>query len=158
MKEIKYRQWIGDKFHYWGFTKKGSCFVAPITFNGSFDDAQKHSQQFSGLKDKNGVEIYEGDIVSVIVYRGRWYEYKNINHSKGNNEFRLNGVVYWEDKYNIGWRIREANKENRIKLENPTGFERIRQHVHFPTEFNDRMTLEKLEVIGNIYENGDLLK
>ena len=66
--------------------------------------------QFTGLKDKNGVEIFEGDIVKC------WYGHK--------------GVVKWGY---FGFEIDELDNS-----------------FHH--------TYEKAEVIGNIYENKELLK
>lgn len=68
MREIKYRQALTDfgKFcgwHHWGFID--GKFVAPATnASHSIANAQKHSQEFTGLHDKNGKEIYEGDIMA----------------------------------------------------------------------------------------------
>ena len=55
MREIKFRQFINGKFHYWG-NKNQDCFIGPVT-------PVIESQQFTGLHDKNGKEIYEGDVV-----------------------------------------------------------------------------------------------
>ena len=59
MREIKFRQWIGNRFHYYGFLRAGE-FAGPIP---PLEKALELCQQFTDLKDKNGKEIYEGDIV-----------------------------------------------------------------------------------------------
>jgi len=76
-------------------------------------DETNRIMQFTGLKDNNGKEIYEGDIVSIII--------NNVN--KG--------------KYEIKW--------NEYKW------------YPFSEGIPPIYTGTKLEVIGNIYENPDLL-
>jgi len=89
----------------------------------------KTVSQFTGLHDKNGKEIYEGDIILV-------------HEARANSP--LNWVVVYDEKecaLRLRWAIRYKAGESGfydIKID-PT------PHVRF-------------EAIGNIYENPELLK
>lgn len=72
--------------------------------------------QYTGLTDKNGTKIFEGDIL-----KGAWGEQI---------------VVYYDDCY-LGFRVR-----NKSGLEKDVSY------------YNNG----RLEVVGNIYDNPDLLK
>lgn len=82
-------------------------------------------QQFIGVCDKNGKEIYEGDIV----------QYYNNSSWDG-----INLEVKW-DIANLAW-IFSSKKEGVL--------EQIRLCFY---RKDDKMCYDKIEVIGNIFEN-----
>ena len=58
MREIKFRSYRkGLGFHFWGVLSEGE-------FTGPIHPADIH-EQFTGLLDGNGTEIYEGDVVNI---------------------------------------------------------------------------------------------
>lgn len=114
-RKIKFRAWDGEKMHYGEeatpFHDSEGCFPNEIievlknNYNWKW-------MQYTGLKDKNRKEIYEGDILNFV-----------------SNPFdKIPKVVEWNNEYN-GYKVLVDAEENGC-----------------------------LEVIGNIYENKDLLK
>ena len=123
MREIKFRAWdINNKemSHCWNIKHVPQATMAMLGH-----DSPIVLQQFTGLLDKNGKEIYEGDIM-------RWEDRNPPKEETTSHSF---GNVYWG---NSGMWMVELNED-----------------WHFPLGEN---LDHSFEVIGNIYENGDLIK
>lgn len=131
--EIKYRQPIRDmegrfiEWWYWGCIYNADLKVDEwITWaqhqNGL--DTRKESQQFTGLKDKNGVEIYEQHII--IAPPTEHFPYKR----KGIIMIAAYGIYFKPIDNTVG---------DYICKYSPT-------------------FIMNSEIIGNIYENQELLK
>lgn len=90
-----------------------------------------HVMQFTGLQDSKGDDIYEGDIIQSLV-----------EPMKGDSIIKVVGEVYFDEKLG-GYMF--GNKHSTDK-ESDT------------VEFGVCMALsDSVEIIGNVYENPDLV-
>lgn len=122
-REIKFRIWDDGKFEYielpdvlWIAESDQACPSSDATI-----------QQFTGLKDKNDKDIYEGDILSIP---------NNFDEEDLSND--LMTVEY----LGAGWVYRDLRTNKCESIHSLIGF-----------EAND----EDSEIIGNIFENEEFL-
>ncbi|MFB8437079.1 YopX family protein [Enterococcus durans] len=110
--------------------RSGKIYAGDIGLVESTIDVtdQIELMQSTGLKDKNGVEIFEGDVVSVSVRNG--FDYLDNKVCIVKNSIDYSGLVCATVDEDLEYRI-------------------------FNTELFEEYTYE---VIGNIYENPELLE
>ncbi len=154
MRDIKFRgKLINSKKWAYGnldIKKTGTAIITPDeTVLGRYGRINRETVgQYTGLKDKNGKEIYEGDIILTQLAKDKPF-------SKTAKSKRLRGVV----KYNI--------KCGKNFIDNT---EKVRYWgAEWDVEIIDKKDYEKYhnfawglffecEIIGNIYDNPELLE
>lgn len=121
---IKFRAWnpIENKLEYW--TLNDLCYHQP---RDRPDICLESWQEWTGLLDKNGKEIYEGDIVK--------YTFRQTVPVNG----KFNASVFFHQG---GFAIGTVNNEPLT----------LREAIKVSNKADD------LEIIGNVWENNDLLK
>lgn len=142
MREIKFRAWNGKAMEYGGFSihATGKTYIHVDTLTEVKPDSPM--MQYTGLKDKNGKEIYEGDIVEYVISGDR-DAYIEIN---GDIKPALL-VIVW---LGSAWGFAPAHPS----LVHPDDV----APKGFYDSHGDDWDAAKMEINGNIYANPELLE
>ena len=129
--------YLEDKNYIYSPELEGELLVKPETVG-----------QYTGLKDKNGVEIYEGDIIEFLGHKGV------IQYECGSFGIVFREGIDWEE---IADNICPVTGcDNALyACENDNYISLWEIYWNFNCEDG---SLDTVEVIGNIYENPELLK
>lgn len=122
------------KYKAWHITAKLMLYGTPKEVFQWVEDGQPVIPlQFTGLHDKNGKEIYEGDVIQHVNYCG---QYNTLTQSRTERKYK--SVVEWG---NESWV--HVMLQNTPTMSKGSGY-----------GFYDGV----YEIIGNIYENPELIK
>lgn len=132
---IKFRAWDGKTMRYdlTGLEHGKGNEMSGVFLDGDFY-GNIPLMQFTGLHDNNGVEIYEGDVICFFDTDNQDAELLGkINYS---------GFVEWSDCHLYRYYVRSLISKNNIRASVAIG---------------DLGDLENIRIIGNIYQNPELL-
>lgn len=132
------------KFRAWNHTAKQMYSVDKLAWDGNdivhamykesyicYDELEDKIMQYTGLRDKNGVEIYEGDFLECINYSGYKGQIKNMPIQEKIDKGWIRPIV---------WEIINDGECGAICL-----------------GFTLDMDSDSYKVIGNIYQNPELI-
>lgn len=129
---FRFRAWNKEKRVYHYQAEKGACDL-PFEYLCKSDEFV--IEQCTGLKDKNGVLIYEGDILKCDML-GHNYPFE-----------------YWTGKVRLMDGCFEIYFSKPFEYRNYAGYVFPRQRAYVKEFFSYH-----LEIIGNIHENSELLE
>lgn len=127
MRDIKFRCWDVENKEMlevqeldYADSYDGQPMIRTTMYSDYFDTEDMILMQYTGLKDKNGKEIYEGDIVEWTTHSGNKYRFS----------------------------VKYSNKYAQYIVANAKDIS---------MEYEPLGDFENIEVIGNVWEDSDLL-
>lgn len=132
-RELKFRAWDGEQMFFWGFITDGVFYGPPSSSRKNLSTMVQ--MQYTGLLDKKGIEIYEGDIVRVI-----YINYADSPEKRYIDKEFIATVKYIDQKAYFG--LCDIHMDD-------AGYPE-------PDVFNCRSV--EYEVIGNLYQHPGLLR
>jgi uncharacterized phage protein (TIGR01671 family) len=139
-REIKFRRWHKSLLDMIYSDKLSDFFDMIDRFPGEYE-----VMQFTGLLDKNGKEIYEGDILQARHREQQKSESFYIEKDK---------VIFWKGSFEcFGKSLSRVNTDDKENAKSIMWC--WHGHNNLPDIYEE---INSIEIIGNIYENKSLLK
>jgi uncharacterized phage protein (TIGR01671 family) len=130
-REIKFRYWNGGAMVYEDMPLPDPTWILHNKMYKPY--GENVLMQFTGLKDKNGKEVYEGDIVMAVYVEsegGGW-----------TSDHKVIGKVYFDTHWGVKFDCKDHT-----------------QRVSECWATIPHTDFKAVEIIGNIYENPGLIK
>ena len=129
---------FAHELKYQHFIFKDVCLDFNLGGLQEFEIIPETVGQYTGLTDKNGKKIFEGDIL-------RGFEYPFCSNING--EFNYFAEIVWFD---------DSSAFGTYTFKNPKS--NVRDISEGNTDYLEYFNADKWEVIGNIYDNPELLE
>jgi uncharacterized phage protein (TIGR01671 family) len=150
MREIKYRAW-NKKLEFMEDVMSLDFEEGIVTWNDSGSSNHKWEDcilmQYTGLRDKNDKEIYEGDIVQALYGE----QDQPLNHLS-----KILGKVTWH-RFGFYFEFGIGILNNYKSLNDVDGLKEICWREEYPRIGDAFFRIKDIKVIGNVYANPELL-